>query len=444
MSVEAPAQAQEKRLVLYPWQARAIAQSQPTADRRWFAWFCGTGAGKTYAGALWALQQQIAAAQRLAADDLSRRKRPVGLVVAPTFDSLRRYAVGHLLEHTAGTRHAVRYFENRHDVIFPPAAGGGHAVCCSFDNPATVKRAEGGQFDWAWIDEAGQTPDAAYAVVRARTAIRRAPVLLTSYWYAPINWCYREIWRRWEAGDAELGVLNLPTWENPDYPKQEIEAARRTLDRALFEMRYEAKPSRMVGLVYGESWQPGDPEMHCEPFDIPADWRVVVGGLDQGFSPSPFVLELLAEDPATGVLYAFAEFWSLATTTQEKAAGITALLRRTVPEAGSRHFDFFGDPANPQGLVDLRNEFRRLTGKLDISVHSADNAVESGIEAVVAALRGKRLRVMRGRCPHLVDELTLYCRDSHGNIVKRDDHAVDALRYVVYSRARRRQRAGVV
>lgn len=442
----------KKRVVLYPWQARAIQECQPQGDLRWFAWFCGTGSGKTYAGAVWALQQHVATAQRLRAlfgTRGNRRIRPLGMILAPTLESLRRNALGALAEITEGTCYAGRYYENRHEYRFSSIAGGGAAVCASLDNKEAIKRAEGGQYDYLWVDEAAMTPEAAYVLIRSRSAMRRAAVLLTSYWYAPINWCYRKVWKPWEAGDPSIRVINLPTTVNPDYPVAEVEAARRTLDSALFEMRYRGKPTRMIGLVFGESWDPADKELHCEPFDLPVDWRVMVGGVDQGYSPSPFHLVLGAEDPESGVLYLFAEYVSLATTTHEKAIGIVRLLLKRVPEATSRHFDLWGDPSNPQGLSDLRYEFARVkpeegTVRLDISVHSADNAVESGIEAVTAAFRAKRLRVMRGRCPVLVEQFGLYCRDANGNIVKADDHGPDATRYLVYTRKRSRHRAGVV
>ena len=422
-------------------------RSQSKAAKRWTFWACGTGAGKTYAGAVWLLLQQIAAAQRLRADKTSRRKRPVTLAVAPTLSSLRRYMVASLLEITKGTIYEGRYNENNHEFYWPSAAGGGVTICGSFDNKESVKRMEGGQYDAAWCDEAAMTPDQAYAVLRARTAIRQGPVLLTSYWYAPINWCYREIWKRWEAGESDIEVVNLPSTANPNYPREEIEAARKALDSALFEMRYSGKPTRMVGLVYGEAWDSTDPLLHCEPFDIPADkdehgrykWRVFTGGLDAGYSPAPFRVVMGAEDPATGIEFQFCEYSSTATTTHEKAVGVVKMLVKYVPGATTRHYDIWGDPSNKQGLADLQYELDRLNvvkdgvPRLDIKIRPAANAVESGIETLTAELKLRKFRVMRGRCPHLVEEFGLYCRDSNGEIVKEDDHSLDAARYKRHS-----------
>ena len=439
---------------LYPWQMDAILKSQSLEAKRWTAWFCGTGSGKSYAGAAWLLLQQIAAARRLALDPTSKRKRPVTLAGAPTLSSLGRYMIAPLLEITNRTFYEGRYNENRHEFYWPEAAGGGLTVCGSFDNKESVKRMEGGQYDAAWIDEATMTPEGAYALIRARTGMRRGRILLTGYWYPPINWCYRKIWKAWEAGDSDIDIVNLPTEANPLYPREEIEEARRTLDPALFAMRYLGRPEQMVGLVYGAAWNTADKMMHCEPFDIPADkdehgrykWRIFSGGLDQGYSPAPFRLVMGAEDPDSGVDYQFCEYHSLASTTHEKAVGIVKMLTKYVPGASERRFDFWGDPSNAQGLADLRyelnhlNEDRDSVPRLDIGVHSADNAVESGIECLTAALKSGKFRVMRGRCPHLIEEFGLYCRDANGEIVKDNDHSLDAARYKTYSRKRQRGR----
>ena len=358
------------------------------------------------------------------------------------------------MEVTAGTFYQPRYNENKHELYWPPAAGGGLTVCGSFDNKESIKRMEGGQYDAAWVDEATMTPESAHALLMARTAVRNGRILLTGYWYPPINWVYRKIWKSWEAGVEDIEVLNLPSTANPHYPREEMEAARRTLDPALFAMRYLGRPEQMVGLVYGEAWNTADPVMHCAPFDIPADkdekgrykWRVFTGGLDQGYSPSPFRVVMGAEDPDSGVDYQFAEYHSLASTTHEKAIGIVKMLQKYVPGATERRFDLYGDPSNAQGLADLRYELNHLNmdddgvPRLDIGIHSADNAVESGIEALTAALKTGKFRVMRGRCPHLVEEFGLYCRDANGNIVKDDDHSLDAARYKTYSRKRARGR----
>jgi hypothetical protein len=76
-------------------------------------------------------------------------------------------------------------------------------------------------------------------------------------------------------------------------------------------------------------------------------------------------------------------------------------------------------------LVDL---YRQLGLKLVM----ADNAVDAGIYDTWAMLSTGRLKVMN----HLVNffnEYRLYRRDENGKIVKKDDHLMDVMRYIVRS-----------
>lgn len=61
----------------------------------------------------------------------------------------------------------------------------------------------------------------------------------------------------------------------------------------------------------------------------------------------------------------------------------------------------------------------------------ADNGVEAGLLEVYQRLSTGRLKIFRGACQNLIREYRLYRRDEKGNIVKENDHLMDALRYLV-------------
>jgi phage terminase large subunit-like protein len=69
---------------------------------------------------------------------------------------------------------------------------------------------------------------------------------------------------------------------------------------------------------------------------------------------------------------------------------------------------------------------------LGLKLDPAENAVESGLYQVWERLSSGRLKVFRS-LSNLRKELRLYRRDEKGHIVKKDDHACDALRYLVVS-----------
>lgn len=72
-------------------------------------------------------------------------------------------------------------------------------------------------------------------------------------------------------------------------------------------------------------------------------------------------------------------------------------------------------------------------------IRQADNAVVDGIRTVAAFLSQKRLFVYRKKCPNLLREFTTYVWDAQAQKrgedrpLKQNDHALDALRYVVHT-----------
>jgi hypothetical protein len=69
---------------------------------------------------------------------------------------------------------------------------------------------------------------------------------------------------------------------------------------------------------------------------------------------------------------------------------------------------------------------------LGLELYPADNAREAGIFNVLQRLSTGRLKVFT-TCPEWLSEFRLYRRDDKGNIVKENDHLMDATRYNVMS-----------
>ena len=72
--------------------------------------------------------------------------------------------------------------------------------------------------------------------------------------------------------------------------------------------------------------------------------------------------------------------------------------------------------------------------------------VLAGIDMVSERIRTGRLRIVRSACLPLVRELSMYRYDTAKQLeepVKEDDHAVDALRYLVVGLDRNREVPGV-
>jgi hypothetical protein len=62
----------------------------------------------------------------------------------------------------------------------------------------------------------------------------------------------------------------------------------------------------------------------------------------------------------------------------------------------------------------------------------ANNSVESGIDFICAKIERGQFFVTDS-CTGVLSEIWDYCRDEAGEIVKVNDHFMDALRYAVFS-----------
>jgi len=153
--------------------------------------------------------------------------------------------------------------------------------------------------------------------------------------------------------------------------------------------------------------------------EVPAHWKRI-GGLDVGHNVTAFLAA--AHDTDNDVVYITDEFFA----EQQPPAVIVSGIRH---RKGDK-YPIMIDPASKgRSQVDGRQlivEYRKE--KLD--VRPADNAVEAGIHAVWERLSTGRLKIFK-HCTRTFKEYELYQRDINGNIVKKHDHGMDALRYLV-------------
>jgi PBSX family phage terminase large subunit len=90
-------------------------------------------------------------------------------------------------------------------------------------------------------------------------------------------------------------------------------------------------------------------------------------------------------------------------------------------------FSVFCDPAGGERIQEITNGVK------------ANNSVDAGIDYIVAKMERKQFFVA-SNCTGTLSEIWDYCRDEGGEIVKINDHFMDALRYAVFSDAQ----AGVI
>ncbi|GAI83775.1 unnamed protein product, partial [marine sediment metagenome] len=112
----------------------------------------------------------------------------------------------------------------------------------SADRPDSL---EGGQVRAAWVDEAGQIKRASWEAIQRRLGFFMGRGLLTTTPYS-LNWLKTDFYDHWKKKDPDYDVVQFRSIDSPYYPEEEYERARRTLDRRIFEMRYDALFRKMA------------------------------------------------------------------------------------------------------------------------------------------------------------------------------------------------------
>lgn len=184
----------------------------------------------------------------------------------------------------------------------------------------------------------------------------------------------------------------------------------------LRQARSAGVPSLGSGAIYPVMWE----EVSCTPFAIPAHWRRGYG-LDVGWNRTAALWG--AQDPADGVLYVTSEYYMGEQLPMVHAAAIKArgawMMGAIDPASRGR--------SQGEGKQLLQQYMDEECG---LNLVPADNAVEPGLHEVWTLLQTGRLR-MFSTLVNTAAEYRIYRRDEKGKIVKKNDHLMDALRYLV-------------
>lgn len=130
-----------------------------------------------------------------------------------------------------------------------------------------------------------------------------------------------------------------------------------------------------------------------------------------------------AYDRETSTLYIYDEYYRGQAEPSVHAAGISQR-GKWIPGVI--------DPASRGRMQTDGARLLELYQGLGLDVEIALNAREAGIYQVWEMLSQGRLKIFKA-CSNTVSEYRLYRRDEKGQVVKKNDHLMDALRYLVMS-----------
>lgn len=161
-------------------------------------------------------------------------------------------------------------------------------------------------------------------------------------------------------------------------------------------------------------------EFVVTPVPIESHWHRCFA-LDVGWKINAALFGALDRD--TGTLYIYDEVY--------KGKCEPAIVAAAIQKRGEWIPGVIDPASRGRGQKD-GEQLIRIYMDLGLDIRPAKNAVEAGLLKVWEMLSQGQIKVFN-TCQNFLAEYRLYRRDKNGNIVKANDHAMDALRYMVMS-----------
>lgn len=184
----------------------------------------------------------------------------------------------------------------------------------------------------------------------------------------------------------------------------------------LREARSKGIPSLGAGAIYPIP----EEDIRVGYFDIPYWWPRAYA-LDVGWNRTAALW--CAWDPSTGVGYLYAEHYRGLAEPPIHAEAI---------KTRGEWLHGVVDPASRGGGQKDGEKLYHLYQQLGLNLSMADNAVDAGLYDTWVQLSTGKLKVM-SHLLNFFNEYRLYRRDENGRIVKKHDHLMDCMRYIVRS-----------
>lgn len=367
------------------------------------------------------------------------RKDVFGWVVSPTMQVQRDVAQKKILHYLRPDWVAdVVMVSGRKD---NPAAGivdqivvrnvfGGTSVIGFKSCDQGRERFQGSSLDFVWFDE--EPPRDIYEECRMRVLDREGDIFGTMTPLKGLTFVYEEIYLN-RSGNPEVWYEFMEWADNPFLSQKEIALLTSSMDEATLESRRYGRFAAREGLVYPEF---DEREHVIEPFPIPPEWQAGIA-IDPGLK-NPLSAHFYAVD-WDGNVYVVAEHYAAGKDLDYHADAILRLCDRLGWRRDARgRVEALIDSAASQRTLAAQKSVAELFCERGIL---ADTRVEkdvfSGVERVKSYLRRGNglpdLYVFSG-CVNMIREFKSYFWGSGDSPVKRDDHAMDELRYFLMSR----------
>lgn len=314
-----------------------------------------------------------------------------------------------------------RYLPNTNkaaDFVIIKHKSGGESILAFKAYEQGRKAFQGTEKHFIWLDE--EPPYDVYLECLQRGRKVNGIVLTT---FTPLSG-YTDVvesFLNWEQENAKGAkkMLVVCTWD--DVPHLSADWKASTLASTpmyLRDARMQGQPTAGEGKIYPVE----EDQFVIPPIAIPNHWRRCFG-FDSGWHNTAAVW--FAYDKDNDVAYIYSEY---------KRGEQTIDVHAVALKARGAWIPGNGDAAAREGHSNEK-VINAYQGR-GVNLQLADKGVDAGITEVLSRLTTGRLKVF-STCPKWLHEFRMYSYDDKGNVVKKNDHLMDATRFGVMSALKR-------
>ena len=317
------------------------------------------------------------------------------------------------------------------DTIFVKNVFGGISSITFKSAEEGREKFQGASLDFVWFDE--EPPEDVWRECTMRVMDRKGDIFATMTPLLGLTFVYDKIYLN-KSNDPEVWCTFMSWEDNPYLPKSEMLRLENSLDEEELESRKNGMfATRAVGLVYSEF----NVQKHVvEPFQVPVEWQAGIS-IDPGLN-NPLSCHFYAVD-WDGNIFVVAEHYIAGENIDYHAERILQIAKQLNWKMGfSGKLEALCDSAALQKTLSSPKSVAELFYEKGIAVNTrVDKDVFSGINRVKSLLRGNgdvpKLFVFES-CVNMIREFKTYKWGAGDSPIKKDDHAMDELRYFVMSR----------
>lgn len=289
---------------------------------------------------------------------------------------------------------------------------------------------QGTSLDYVWFDE--EPPYDIYLECKMRVLDKCGEIFGTMTPLKGLTWVYNTIYLN-DKNDNEIWYEMMEWADNPFLSKKEIESMTRSLPAEEIESRRYGKFMQNGGMVYSEF----DENVHViEPFEVPMEWQDNIS-IDPGLH-NPLSAHFYAVD-YDGNVYVVAEHYQAQKTVEYHAEKIKEIARSLNWKTDSKGFlrAIIDSAARQKTLASEKNVVELFYENGILVNPQVDKDMFAGISTVKSYLKtadgSTRLFIFKN-CVNLIREIKNYWWGDGDLPIKKDDHALDELRYYLMTK----------